>query len=93
LYGIQGIVAERFTYYLTDKNQKVKIKAPNNTWNIFFKLENNKTWSSPRINITFLNIHINELPPTINTLPEPKVFADDSNIITSSKQFNDFCQT
>jgi hypothetical protein len=37
-------------------------------------------------------IYINDLPPTINTLPETIIFADDTNVINSTKKFDDFCR-
>jgi hypothetical protein len=54
---------------------------------------NSKAWSSPGINFwafAFLYIYINDLPPTINTLSEPILFADDSSVIISSKNFYNF---
>jgi hypothetical protein len=38
-------------------------------------------------------ININDLPPTINTLTEPIIFADDTSVIISNKNFDDFCAT
>jgi hypothetical protein len=35
-------------------------------------------------------ICINDFPPTINTLSEFVIFADDSTVIISSKKFDDF---
>jgi hypothetical protein len=35
-------------------------------------------------------IYINDLPPTINTLTEPISFTDDTNVIISSKNVDDF---
>jgi len=37
-----------------------------------------------------LLIYINDLPPTINILSQPILFADDISIIISSKKFDDF---
>jgi hypothetical protein len=36
-------------------------------------------------------IYINDLPPTINTLAIPIIFADDTSVIISSKNLDDFC--
>jgi hypothetical protein len=38
----------------------------------------------------FHNIHINDLPPTINTLSEHILFIDDTSVTISSKNFYDF---
>jgi hypothetical protein len=35
-------------------------------------------------------IYTNDLPPLINTLPEPLIFADNTLFIISSKSFHDF---
>jgi hypothetical protein len=39
------------------------------------------TYSSPRVNFRAFDFHkhINDQPPTINTLSEPILFADDTN--------------
>jgi hypothetical protein len=34
---------------------------------------------------------MNDLPPTINTLAAPIMFADDVSVIISSKNVDDFC--
>jgi hypothetical protein len=34
---------------------------------------------------------MNDLPPTINTLAIPTIFADDTTIIISNKNLHDFC--
>jgi hypothetical protein len=37
-------------------------------------------------------IYINDLPPTVNTLAIPIIFADDTSVIISSKNLDDFCR-
>jgi hypothetical protein len=37
-------------------------------------------------------IYINDLAPTVNTLAIPIIFADDTSVIISSKNLNDFCK-
>jgi hypothetical protein len=37
-------------------------------------------------------IYINDLPPTINTLANPIIFADDTSVIIYSKKFDDCCR-
>jgi hypothetical protein len=51
-----------------------------------------KTWSFPGVNFrafAFI-IYINDLPPTINTLSESILFANDTSVIISSSTFDDF---
>jgi hypothetical protein len=36
-------------------------------------------------------ININDLPPTINTFSVPIIFSDDTSVIVSSKNLDDFC--
>jgi hypothetical protein len=36
-------------------------------------------------------IYINALPPTINTLAIPIIFADETSVIISGKNLDDFC--
>jgi hypothetical protein len=59
-------------------------------------MENNKSWSSTRVypgTLAFHNIYIyiNDFPPTINISSEAIIFADDTDVIISSKMFDDFC--
>jgi hypothetical protein len=54
---------------------------------------NSKTWSSSGVNFRafdFHNIYINDLPTTINILSEPILFTDDTSVIISSINFDDF---
>jgi hypothetical protein len=37
-------------------------------------------------------IHINDLPPSINTLANLLIFAGDTSVIISAKKFVDFCR-
>jgi len=50
-------------------------------------------WSSPRINSRislFFIIHINDLLLKINSIWEPLLFADNTSVIISSRNFEDF---
>jgi hypothetical protein len=53
----------------------------------------NKTWSSPRVSSRALGfiMYIKDLLVTINTLSEPIIFAEDTNVIISSTTFDEFC--
>lgn len=43
--------------------------------------------------LVFHNIHINNLPATINTLSESILFSDDASVIIYSTNFDEFCTT
>jgi hypothetical protein len=97
---IQGIICNWFRFYLTDRRQKKKINEMNsfNTAEVFFfnlvTVRHGFPRVSPRPLLTshiHTYIYINYLAPTIITLSEPIIFADDTSVIISSKNFGDFC--
>ena len=49
-----------------------------------------ETWSSARINSRASIVH-NNLPLRINSVSEPILFADDNDVIISSRNLEDFC--
>jgi hypothetical protein len=85
-YDIQGTVAKWFRSHLTGRKQIIT--------EIFLKIGNSKTWSSQGSILGSLlfviYVHVNDPSPTINTLSEPILFADDTSVIISSKNSDDF---
>ena len=90
-YGIHGIYSNWFKSYLTDRKQKVQIQPPNlsevsSKWGI---VKHGVPQGSILGPLLFI-IYINDLPTTINSLSQPIVFADDTSVIISSKNIEDF---
>jgi hypothetical protein len=78
-YGNQGIAAKWFRSCLTDRKQKVEIKSPK-TIRIFFSKWGTIKRGVPKVSILgpLLFITNRNYLPTINTLTQPIIFADDT---------------
>jgi hypothetical protein len=86
-FGIKGSTANWFKSYLTE------IKSPSTTQSTYSNwgaIEHGIPQGSILGPLLFI-IYINDLPPIINTLAVPIIFADDMSIIMSSKNLDDFC--
>jgi hypothetical protein len=92
-YGIQGVTADWFRSYLTNRRQRVEIRSPCSTQNFF------SGWGILKHGIPLRSIlgpllfiiYINDLPVRINSLSETILFADDTSVIISNRNFEDFC--
>jgi hypothetical protein len=90
-FGIKGLMANWFKSYLTDRKQMIKIKSPYTTQSIYSHwgtIEHGFPEGSILGNLLFI-IYINDLPPIINILGAPIIFADDMSVIISSKNLDD----
>jgi hypothetical protein len=94
-YGIQGITIDWLRSYLTNRKQKVEIKSPNSTHNLFSDwgiLKHGVSQGSILGPLLFL-IYINDLSLRINSLAEPILFADDTSVIISNSNLTEFSAT
>jgi hypothetical protein len=89
-YGIKGTVANWFRSYLTNRKQE---KTEITSFDKFSSKWRTVKHGVPQWSILgplHFIIYINVLSPTINTLTEPILFANDISVIISSKNFDDF---
>jgi hypothetical protein len=92
-YGIQGTAANWIRSYFTNIKQKVETKPSSATPN-FISNSGTVTHGFPQGSILgplLFITNINDLPSTIKTLSEPIIFAVDTSVIISNKNFDDFC--
>jgi hypothetical protein len=90
-YGIRGVTADWFKFYLTNRRQKVEIKPHIATQNVFCDWGTLIHWSFPRINSRAFIIYVNNLPRKINSISKPILFADDTSVIIYNRNLGDFC--
>jgi hypothetical protein len=99
-YGIRGVVEDWFKSYLTNRRHKVEIKSPSATQNCF------SDWGTLKHGVPqgsilgpllfiiyvyiYIYININDLPLSIISLAEPILFVDDTSVIISNRNFEDF---
>jgi hypothetical protein len=88
-YGIQVTAASWFRSYLTNRKQKTELKCFEKFSSKWGTVKHGVPQQSILGPLLFL-MYMNDLPPTINILSEPILFADDNSVIISSKNFDDF---
>jgi len=95
-YEILGVSEDWFRSCLINRRQKVEIKSPNTTKHFFSAwgtLKHGVSQGSilgPALFIIYIYIYIYYLPLVINSISEPILFADNTSVIISSRNFKDF---
>jgi hypothetical protein len=91
--GIQGVSEDWFRSYSTNRRHKVEVKSPNSIQNFFSDWGTVKHGApqgstlGPLLSI----IYITYLPLRINSVSEAILYADDTSVIISTRNFEDFC--
>jgi len=92
LYENWGVSEDWFRSYLTNRRQKVEIKSPDTTKTFFSDWDTLK-FGVPQgsiLGLLLFKIHVNELPLRINCVSETMLFADDTIVIISNRNFEYF---
>jgi hypothetical protein len=90
---MQGTMLSSFRSYLTNRKQKVEMKSSNlspDTYSSWETIKHGVLQGSILGPLLFI-VYISDLPPTLKTSSIPILFADDTRVIISGKNMDDYC--
>ncbi|GFG37065.1 hypothetical protein Cfor_05746 [Coptotermes formosanus] len=90
-YGIQGVNANWFKTYITNRKQKVKITSQNHKGDSLCRWETIK-YGVPQGSILdplLFIIYVNDLPSAIHQFATPVIYVDDTSILVTAKDLKD----